>query len=556
MRRVAILVGLICGCGGAASAQIGGTTVTPASQRRPQDVAYDEACEHVTPDVFVVRFDALTAHFRTSGAPVEGQRVRVCVDHADWRETYHVGTSSTALERATEPAREAVVGAPAPSGAAASSEVGRAATPPASSDSACTTVIDHMISMLDSHREAYIRRLYDAFARPMDEAGWLALRAALTDVVLPSAEEGDDDHCGSGRWPTRLPPATDERCSLQARINYALPNWLWLADGDVLFVAPFYDSQRPSCDSGHALTDAIAAQADAALEGLERRRDAVHRAADFVHGSADASAMPPIPAAISARLPPLTSAIQRTRALAEFSDQLLNSMQEPQRVFDLGTFGADRLVTITLHRERLGLRYEDRRIRTEMRQFPLQQSLEVHGTSVVRLEPGFAFSALRRPTFSIGPGLQGDTVIRVDDEGHRVLHPAVFLSHYWCPMDLRLHPWERVCYSHGHRMRGGFWDVAPHLPTFTIGLPLDDTLARGNLFVGLAINNVPFVTLSVGAHFGFAVTQLRPEYEVGDRFMGSEVATVTRSGVNVAPFLSLTMSQSVFESFRGFRSTQ
>jgi hypothetical protein len=476
-------------------------------------VATDALSTCPLPDetTFVLHYDARDGSVQAAEPgryPMGGQRIVLCVESPDFRDVYDVTTRREILGDEDEfEARTLELGDLSSEAPVRETETtegvvdGRAP--------GLSQAVADATSFVEQVRWQVVQRIRDAYGEPLTAETFARLRDDVRQTLRPLDREG---RCVAteGR-PETAEPA---RCSLEQYVNrYELPAELHIVAGEAFWFA---------------------------TEGNEPVR---------------VESTTPMPETLRLLLRRLLSLFGEIEELESFSESLFQATVRPRLVFDVGRFGEDRLVTITVSRHRRSIQVEDRVVKaTWARQVSVHQQ-EVHGLTYFRVEPGFAFSALRRPEYAIGPNDLGDRVIRVEDEGRRVFHPTVFASFYWCGVDVRASPVRRACPAIRSR---GLARLVPLLPTLTIGIPIDETLVSGdgNLFVGALFNWIPYVSIGLGAHLGFGVSQLRDGYRVGDpvSFSSTDLAAFTRGGTSVAPYVSITIAPDAFAALTGFKS--
>lgn len=554
-RALAVLVAVAAGCGGgSATIQAGGLHAdvnvdidepTVVARERTQRVRRRRVidathCPRTGSGVFVLLYDADlgTLEPEVPGSyPVGGQRIVVCVTAPDWRDAYTV-TTSDSLELPADQAQseEFTVGSAndfdAPS-ESVETRGGREDTETARSSRVCgVSLVATAASYLEAHRSRLLRRLIDVLSGPVGEEEVLELRAIIDDFRYPRFPEMEGEAPPEGNEGPRLQPCSpdalqvegqDPRCSLEAHVNFTLlPRWLWLADGEWLFDEVAYDNGL--CDvRGYSEGDSPPA-------------------ADANRG---------LPAELQPAVDALAASLERAFAAADLAETLMRQLERPETVFDLGTFGGNHLAIITLvrHRQTLVLRGGTAHLEWRARRAVRRQ--EVHAISTFRLEPGFAFSMLRRPEFGTEQTSNGDVVVALRDEGLRLIDPAVFVSFYWCGQDLRVVPWERNC--QGHDGDPGWWILA-HLPSITVGIPITADLIseRASFYVGLLLDWIPYVSVGVGAHIGVAVPTLRDGVLIGDPLDGRNLEELVEERPQISGYFSLSMSIDAFTQLAGF----
>lgn len=480
-------------------------------------------CPPTDENTFVLRYDARDGNVQpleTGRFPMGGQRIVLCVESPDFRDVYDVSTrreilgEEDAFEATTLELTQEISTASAERDLESHSSADEQPSESESERSAedrrnITNVVEKVLdamSFVEQVRWQVVRRLRDAYGEALDEEGFIAVRDDIRRLLRPV--DTDEKCLAVAGQPG---PGDEARCSFEQYVNrYELPNEVHIVGGEAFW------------------------HSNGALVPIERQAS--------------------VPESVQRVIRHLLRLLREMDQLESFSESLVQATVRPRLVFDLGRFSEDRLVTITVVRHRRHIQIEDDTLKaTWDRQVSVHQQ-EVHGFTYFRVEPGFAFSALRRPTYAVGPNDLGDEVIRVEDDGRRVFHPTVFASFYWCGVDVRASPIRRAC--PGVRNRG-LARLIPFLPTFTLGIPLDDTLVsgQGNLFVGALFNWIPYVSIGIGAHLGFGVNQLRDGYRVGDpvSFSSTDLAAFTRGGTSVAPYLSITIAPDAFAALTDFK---
>ncbi|MEM9194268.1 MAG: hypothetical protein AAGF12_34145 [Myxococcota bacterium] len=512
-----------------------------------------ELCPRTTDTRYVLYYNAASAEIypqHEGSFPVGGQQITVCVINADFRDVYRVGTTDEiALDSGQKgPAFE--VGPPVPEAFEATTRVRESQA--VSLERQCGgRNIANTVALIEQLRSELLEQLREAFEEPMVPADVRRLQESLQALRAPrdsrylcstrpedAAEEGSEGPSPGERREEET--GVEARCSLEQYINfYALPDWLWLVGGQIYL--DIHALEQAGCASSDE-TEAFRTEGEGV--GLDGRVPADQ-------------AQTLIPPNMQPLLVSLLRAMAKASALVEFSESIFSEMNPPQRVFDLGSFDDDRLVLMRVSRHRRVIEYENGTLRSAWRPRVTTRRQEVHGLTYFRVEPGFVFSALRRPDFSIGPNEIGDRVLRLDDDGLRVFHPAVLLSFYWCGLDLRYSPFRRVCHAHQDSWLGY---LLPLLPTPAIGIPIDDTLVTGtgSVFLGGVLNWFPYVSIGIGAHLGLNIRTLRDGYRVGDPvpFETGDLDAVTERSVQAAPYISITVANDAFEALRGFEAAR
>jgi hypothetical protein len=217
-------------------------------------------------------------------------------------------------------------------------------------------------------------------------------------------------------------------------------------------------------------------------------------------------------------------------------------------VFDLGRLQSNTTVVVTVPRSRRHFTLDGTELRSSTRRTTSVSTLQVHGESRFAILPTLVFSFLRDPTYSVRR--DGDSsLLQRDSEGWRAFHPSVFLTLFWCDMDVN-DGFERRC---GGISDQGWARAIAFLPTITVGIPLDDTLlSSASAFVGASFN-LPYVTLGIGAHLGGSVTTLREGFSIGNRYEIDSVETALYDGFATQFYLSVSLSPDVFEAFRSYQ---
>jgi hypothetical protein len=502
---------------------------------RPPEV---DSCPEPGTSTFVLHYNArlgtLGADNQTA-SPVGGQRVVVCVEEADWRDAYTVTTAETG-EQAREGAASEIFTVGSTDIIESSSETvsTRGNRGPGQSEGQIcgADTIAAAAVFLETHRSNFMRRLVTTLSGQVSAEEVDELRYALDNYRYPRQPASAPSLC---------PPNAVEggqRCSLESFVNFALlPRWLWLADGEWLY-------NEAAFEAGHC-----APRTPLPQPGAQPTEDEDETPA----------AQPPTPPGFVRDIPPnlrpaviaLARSLERVAGVADLAETLLSNLEQPETVFDLGSFNGNNLAIITVARHRRTLILRQGTARMEWRTRRTLRRQEVHALSTFRLEPGFAFSLLRRPTFGTEITANGDQIIALDDEGLRLVEPAVFVSFYWCGQDLRVNPWDRSC--HGHEGDPGWWLLA-HLPSIAVGIPINADLfsERASFFLGLLLDWIPYVSIGVGAHIGLAVPALREGVLLGDPLAGRQLEDLIEERPQVSGYVSLSMSIDAFQQLAGF----
>lgn len=518
--------------------------------------ARSNACPEPSPETYILRYDASSGRIEPEAPdtyPVGGQRLVLCVDYADHRDVYRVSTVEDQLERTSEAGRAFAVGGDTVAEQVQSGLLQATAGGPERVMSACggPELVDALMN-LGSRRDTLLERIREALAKPIDERVVAALRREIRDLATPPDADPQRRRCGR---PIAEQEAT---CSLDAYVTqYLLPIWISLVDNRV-----YIDEERFRTEVFQAGSPTAPPDAGVEDENIWRTRQmSVQRCAEVLrvlgdNPDAGAGGALQIPDSIRRLAGQIEDSVHRTRNLVEFAETLVDELQPPQEVFDLGTFSADRLVRIEVVRRRRTLAQADGLVSMGWRERRTVRRQEVHGLDFFRVEPGFAFSLLRRPEFQVQTNDVGDSVIALRGDELRLFSPGVFLSFYWCGQDVRVAPLNRVCQANTNAFGR---HVLSKLPTLTIGIPIDDSLVRGaaNFFVGGLINVFPYVSVGAGAHIGLNVPYLRDGFRVGDPLtLPGGIDVVVDERVQVGLYFSLSMSNDAFRALSGFNAQQ
>jgi len=517
-------------------------------------------CPDPSRATYVLSFDstANTLEAMSPGAPVAGQAVVVCIENADYADRFQVLSSdprtevidiaAAIAETAEAPLNvEAITVAPMARGSAAFYCGGED--------------LQRALSWLESHRLTLLRDIRSAFQQPMSRAVLEQLRGRIASLSNPPDPRNRcTGHFEPGEparepgEPAREPgePAREpgERvrepshyegahCSLgQYVTNYLLPRWVSVVEGHILLGEERFHPFAPAANL-EQIHDAQLCQQAMAAEA--------ERSAEQVPVST--------PPAIVQIVEALDQALRRTNQLVAFADQVLDRLERPQTVFDLGTFGGGRSVHLEVRHRRQTVTFDGSMAHLAYREHRVSSRLEIHEVEFFRIEPGFSFSLLRQPSFEVLRDVAtGDSVIALRGDGYDIFAPAVFASFYWCGQDVRRSPWSRVCADVDAQ-----WlrDLLPKLPSITIGIPINSSLVNGtaNFFVGALFNVIPYVSLGVGVHLGLNVVQLRAPFRVGDPVpIGTAVAALTDRTVQAGLYFSLSIAPDAFAALSGFRA--
>lgn len=387
------------------------------------------------------------------------------------------------------------------------------------------------VAMSEARRAAMLAALERAFARQMTRDAVEHLRDSINEIVFPSDLPPHPAEGGGLPCPT-IPRSVSEWMNAGVAMN---PN------ADASGVAP-------RCYLPHWITYGVFPEGASFVDG--------HLVVDPYLYEQVTNASPNGVDSFEMLADQIATSLEYLIRTEAFTQSMLETLAPPTHVFNLGRFDGNSEVTLTLVRNRRTLEVrENDELHVGWDRTETRHRLQVHDATYFRIEPGIALSTLRRPSFEIGTNDVLDQVITVADEGRTPFAPIVVASYYWCGVDLRLSPFQRRCPSGGGRR----WArVVPHLPSLMVGIPLDGTFfgsARGgSIYLGAAVDWIPYVSLGVGANLSYGVTRLRDGFHVGDPLPTglTSIDSVTTTGVVVVPYVSFTISGDVFKAIRGF----
>ncbi len=510
-------------------------------------------CPLPSEELFVIHYDATTGAFTSdvatsvvmpgsdepvvvrngSDEPLEGQHIAVCIDRPDYRDTYRVTTSiegaSTPADTGTTAVQRTVGAAGTTAGLGMNGSVAATAT-------SCVAPVFAAISALETlQRQLLMEMRGTTTLETFGAAERRRIEVILEELQRPASSRQRRPPADSSQCVTWVTDGTAEhwRCSVDAWVNAHLPNWLWLADGQITFLAAEYDARAPGCAAFDSSGDRVSP----------------------VDGAGETTAATPELEEIVSRS--LQQAYQHTLATVELAHSLLEQTGRPETVFVVGPFEGRRALTLTVHRRRTRLEVAASVAQIKTAETTATYRQNVHALTRFRLQPGFLVTPLARPVYGVGANDIGVPVLRVQDENRRWVHPVISLAFEWCQRDLLPRPARQTCMprSPGLGNRAIRWRAALLYltPTIVIALPIDDALFQGgNFFLG-GQWNFPYVSLGFGTHLASDVPRLRSGFHVGDPFDG-DVATATERSWYATWFVSVTMSQAIFAELRGFRA--
>jgi hypothetical protein len=303
------------------------------------------------------------------------------------------------------------------------------------------------------------------------------------------------------------------------------------------------------------------AEAEAPAVYVDEAEHRLLRTRAFLARGAPAEPGVRAPAVVRSAMDGVLASVRRTRAVIQFANELLGQVVAPRREVELGRLLEDTMVTVKVERSRLTVVPDGRQVRW-LRVVDVFESpaIEVHTTTWFRIEPGIAFSPLRRPRFSLGLDSSGAQVIRLDDPGYQVAFPALFVSFFWCGTDLREQPWHWAnCPGDDTDIDDvdGWADIdwAFWVPTPALGITFNLEKGTPFLMTGVLWNPLPATSIGAGAMFAFDVPRLRSGFAVGDPVLDptlKDVSSFVTSETEVSWYLVLTLSNDVFERWKGF----
>lgn len=371
---------------------------------------------------------------------------------------------------------------------------------------------------LEQERTQVMQALMDEFQRPVSERSVLRLRSLLAHLLLEEAPPRPAP-CAAGECVSSLPfvsptlnPVRWQSFSYHVNHEF-LPRHIWLNDGRV-FVR-------------------------AAHEGAP------------VDGGAAVSTTE-LPPGTNEALQVFQESVRRTWNLVSFANDVLSELRPPRRVWDFGAFSADRAITIEVLRREKRLRLDDGTLELTERVSTSTRLEEVHGLTRFRFEPGVVVSTTQNPTFRLERNALGDQVIGQGFGVDTQVFPAVFVHMNFCELDLRVAPLYRVCGTGEVLGNPQFLGLLRNLG-LSLGITPTPSVFQ-NVFAGLNLQVVPYLTLGGGLHFS-AQRRLPPGFEAGDAFRGDQAAldAIVRTDFAVGGYFTLTLGQDIWTGLRGFR---
>ncbi|MBL8683575.1 MAG: hypothetical protein JNK05_30675 [Myxococcales bacterium] len=248
----------------------------------------------------------------------------------------------------------------------------------------------------------------------------------------------------------------------------------------------------------------------------------------------------------------ILQALQQEIALStragEYLTQFSRSLRQSQRVFDLGSFGENRLVSISIKRTQRLLEFNDGTLRIVPREDIVTRTETVESIERFFVRAGVAVTTSPSQTFTASRNNAGDVVIGATTDYASIVHPIVMASFDLCGVNPRVTPVHRECQS-GNRFQGIRWWWL--IPAPSIGFSTTSKIFE-TLFLGATWSPTNF--FSFGAGIQIAQQQrLRQGFLLGDPLNGIELSSVHQGTVVANPYFSFTLSSEVFSAMRGFQ---
>lgn len=499
------------------------------------------ACDELSrTDAYVVVFHEAEARFETpSRAAMEGEEVILCVDSPDRWNRYRLtfgrsqqGAStsvgfaptealSTSLRRASESVDASL-------DCSTLSEVGGDRAECVALQSDITSVLG-VQRRVTQRRDALAQMLVDVAARPLDERAIAALDSLPDAVCLDGASANDDEslmrlpsRTGGGYAPFA---ACQSRAAVEAAVNELLPDTIHWNDGQWHFFAP-----TPTATAGTSgvATARVwtAADVQQAMRGAEdsRRR---------LEGLAQERGR---------LLAVLADSMRGYSQLSVIAQQIVADARRRDLVFRLGRFGSNTLVAATLERYGTGIAFTPSRDRLtyDAPSTSYALSIRVGGASYFQVQLGVAASLAPSRTISLQPVAGMPGVNRISMSQDLYYAPAAFVSILWCAQDLSV-------WFYGRRCVGGA-DWRRFVPSIAVGVPLGKEAFDLNLFAGLSLPYIPYASIIVGVQAA-RLARIADGFASGTT-TSTDVGAVTRSALEVAPFLAVALNSDIIDALR------
>jgi hypothetical protein len=236
----------------------------------------------------------------------------------------------------------------------------------------------------------------------------------------------------------------------------------------------------------------------------------------------------------------LRDAMTGYERLTALASRIVGDSRRRTNVFRLGTFDENKVVSATLQRHKIGIRYSENKESieqyTDTTSFSL--GLNIPRTTWFQAQMGVLYSFTDRPVYDLET-VNGARTIR--ETGSEVFfRPVLFANISWCPQDMSRIIYRREC----------AWDrsdAVRFIPGFSIGVPLSSELVEGNFFMGISLPYIPYVSIVSGLHLS-RVSKLKNQYNVNSVVADdiASVGDVTTSTIKPGPFISLTITSEIF----------
>jgi hypothetical protein len=209
-------------------------------------------------------------------------------------------------------------------------------------------------------------------------------------------------------------------------------------------------------------------------------------------------------------------------------------------LFNLGTFNENTLLSATLQRNAITFHLGDegRTLLQQTTSTSFAITRTVRDSTHWGVQPGYLLSGLPQREYELvtgsATGAPNELRLRQEDLFHA---PALFVNFYTCPQNLSMPVYRRECTGGAHR------DWLRYLPSFAVGVPVSPDIVDGNVFVGIGLPYIPYVTITTGVHLGLVDMAPASALSIGTSATALEDATFQQLGV--APFISINASAEI-----------
>ncbi len=265
------------------------------------------------------------------------------------------------------------------------------------------------------------------------------------------------------------------------------------------------------------------------------------------------------------------SIVRSYEQLSSLATRILAELQAPRRVFRIGRYDGSRTFRLLLseHRSRIVYNEERSALRREVDTEVHTLGLTVRDVSWVSFQAGLAISSIDREDFSLGaPIADGGPAIVRDDSRRFTANAVFFATLHWCGQDLSQQIYSRRCahyavndrdnesatgpgaeYVRVHRSEIRRERARRFAPGLALGVPLSRDAFDFNVYAGLSLPYIPYVSVIGGLHLARtpALRSSRID-ETGPQIttIESSIDAVTESRLRAGWFIGLVLDDSLF----------